>query len=70
MSRESQVGLQEGSRIEGVVPSNVTDASEIAAQAVPPMKRKRGRPRKIRPEDVQSSQGGIQDAGKEKVINR
>jgi len=66
MNQESQTGLQ----TEGVVPSNVTDAAGIAAQAVPPVKRKRGRPRKVRPEDVQSSQVGVQDAGKEKVINR
>ena len=67
MSRESQVGLQGEGKIEGVVPSNVTDAAGNAAQAVPPVKRKRGRPRKVRPEDVQSSQVGVQDAGKEKM---
>ncbi|MFZ2654722.1 MAG: hypothetical protein WAX69_07365 [Victivallales bacterium] len=66
-NQESQVGLQEGSKTEGVVPSNVADAD---AQTVPPVKRKRGRPRKIRPEEAMPSQVSIQDAGKEKVINR
>ena len=64
MNQELQVGLQ-GGRIEGGVPSNETNTAGTAAQLVPPVKRGRGRPRKIRPEIAQPLQIA-KDCGRDK----
>ncbi|MFZ2653915.1 MAG: hypothetical protein WAX69_03295 [Victivallales bacterium] len=69
MDQDTKEGLQ-GNSPEGVAPSNVNNLVATTAQEVLPPKRKRGRPRKIRPEIAQPQQIVAQDCGKSEKVEQ
>ena len=67
MDQDTKEGLQ-GNSPEGVAASNVNNSVASRSQEVPPVKRKRGRPRKIRLEIAQPQQIVAQDCGKSEKV--